>query len=393
MEYILRRIHKLGIFGLLYSITFLNALHLAAIDFVNSSLLEQYISQTKIGFLYATSSLLMLIFLRLITVFLKRFGAYRVSLTVISIDFLATLELAYSKEVHWIFIFFILHTVASIIILFCFDIFLENYAQNDNKKGFFRGLFLSISASASLLSPVISGLVIGNNAQYENAYIISALYLIPVILFFVTSFKKFPDPKYKTLSLAQTIKRVRAHRNIFHISFTQFLLRFYFFWMMVYLPIYLHKNIGFSWPEIGVILFVMLLPYMFIEFPAGIIADKWLGEKELLLTGFFITIISTAFLSFLTVKSIFVWGGILFVTRIGTALIDSMSETYFFKKVDGDEASMLSEFRMLRPLAYGIGAISTGLLLLFCPLQYLWILLALCMFLGIFSVHALTDTK
>jgi predicted MFS family arabinose efflux permease len=162
--------------------------------------------------------------------------------------------------------------------------------------------------------------------------------------------------------------------------------------MVIYLPIYLNKHIGFSWFEIGIILFIMLIPYILIEFPAGILADKWLGEKELLFAGFIITSVSTASLFFLDTKSIMVWGGVLFVTRVGTALIESMSETYFFKKINAEDASILSIFRMLHSLAFIIGPLSAGLLLLFVGINCLWILLAGIVLLGIWNTLTIKDT-
>ena len=171
------------------------------------------------------------------------------------------------------------------------------------------------------------------------------------------------------------------------------MMRFYFAWMVVYLPIYLHGTIGFSWPEIGVVLFIMLLPYILIEWPAGMLADSWLGEKELLAAGFVITALSTAAMVFLEAPSIFLWGVVLFVTRVGTALIESMTETYFFIHVDGDDTDMMSLFRMLRPMAYVLGPLTATAILAFTSLTNLWLILAVVMCYGLVHVRAIVDTR
>jgi MFS family permease len=137
----------------------------------------------------------------------------------------------------------------------------------------------------------------------------------------------------------------------------------------------------------------MLLPYVFVEWPAGIIADRWLGEKELLIAGFVVTAVPTFLLFFFHSPNIILWGGVLFVTRIGTALIESMTETYFFKHVDGRDTHLISFFRMLRPLAYVIGPLVATLVLAFLPLPYLWLVLGTIMLLGIFHASRLVDTR
>jgi predicted MFS family arabinose efflux permease len=168
---------------------------------------------------------------------------------------------------------------------------------------------------------------------------------------------------------------------------------FFFSWYVVYLPVYLHNVVGFSWPDIGLILFIMLIPYVFIEYPAGRIADTVLGEKELMIAGFVIAGLGTAPLFWLESSSVWVWGSILFVTRVGTALIESMTETYFFKKIDGTDTSILSLFRIVRPLGYSIGPLTAGVILAFYDIQYLWAILAGIMLLGIIHPLSIKDTK
>ena len=63
--------------------------------------------------------------------------------------------------------------------------------------------------------------------------------------------------------------------------------------MIIYLPIYLHKNIGLAWSQISIILIIMLLPYLS-SVKLGKLADSKYGEKELMMIGFVIASITTA---------------------------------------------------------------------------------------------------
>ncbi len=392
MDFIIRKIHNAGIFGWLYLMAFLFSFQYSGVLFINSSMLEQYLSKSDIGILFSIGSALTLILLSTEVIFLKNFGIYQTTLMAFFVNFASLIGIAFTKNTGLLFVFFTLFSIANTIIFFCFDVFLENSTTNEEKTGSIRGFLLSLITLAGLFSPLISGYFIGENSIYRNAYLISALYLLPVFVILPHYFRNFKDPKYTPLSFLRMLSTLHD-KDIFHISSAQFLLRFYFSWMMIYLPIHLHKIIGFSWPEIGIILFIMLIPYVFIEYPAGIIADKWLGEKELLVLGFVITSIATFSLFFVTAKSILLWGFVLLATRTGTAFIESMSETYFFKQIDGDDVNILSVFRMLRPLSYILGPLFASAFLVYTDIQHLWIILSAIMLVGIFNSMSITDTK
>jgi MFS family permease len=393
MEFILRRIHKTGIFGWLYVMALLHAFHFFAVHFIDSSLLEQYRNQTQVGFMYAATAALSLIVLATSVVFLEKIGAYYTAIIATTLNCAASFGLAYTSDTGWIFVLYVLHAILMPVTLFCFDVFLENYTRDESTTGSMRGLFLTMSIIASLLSPLISGWLVGEDSVYEKAYLISALYLVPTIIILISHFKSFTDPVYEVLSVGGMFRALRDNKNIFYISTGQFLLRFFFSWMVVYMPIYLHQYVGFSWIEIGIILFIMLMPYLIIEYPAGIIADKWLGEKELLIAGFVITSISTASLFFIHSENLVVWSVALLLTRVGAALIESMTETYFFKQINGDDASILSIFRMLRPLAYTVGPFTGGVLLISLSMKLLWPILGGIMLLGVWGSLKLVDTR
>ena len=392
MDFIIRKIHNAGIFGWLYLMAFLFSFQYSGVLFVNSSMLEQYLSKPDIGILFSIGSALTLILLSTEVIFLKNFGIYQTTLMAFFVNFASLIGIAFTKNTGLLFVFFTLFSIAGTIIFFCFDVFLENSTTNEEKTGSIRGFLLSLITLAGLFSPLISGYFIGENSIYRNAYLISALYLLPVFVILPLYFRNFKDPKYTPLSFLRMLSTLHD-KDIFHISSAQFLLRFYFSWMMIYLPIHLHKIIGFSWPEIGIILFIMVTPYVFIEYPAGIIADKWLGEKELLVLGFLITSLATFSLFLITEKSVILWGIVLLTTRIGTAFIESMSETYFFKQIDGDDVNILSVFRMLRPLSYILGPLFASAFLVYTDIQHLWIILGAIMLVGIFNSMSITDTK
>jgi MFS family permease len=164
--------------------------------------------------------------------------------------------------------------------------------------------------------------------------------------------------------------------------------------MVIYTPIYLATRMNFSWGEIGSILGIMLLPFIFLQFPLGEIADRRFGEKEILVIGFIITAISTGALSFLAPgTSLLVWAAILFATRIGAAAIEIMTETYFFKKIESSDTSLISFFRYTKPLSFVIGAAGASAFLAFADMKYMFLTLGIIMLSGIYFAVMIEDTK
>jgi MFS family permease len=121
-------------------------------------------------------------------------------------------------------------------------------------------------------------------------------------------------------------------------------------------------------------------------------ADERLGEQEILTLGFIIIVLATALLSFIQTPNIVLWTGVLFLTRIGAAMVEVMSETYFFKKVDSHSTDILGFFRTTRALAYLVAPLGAVIFLSFSSLRWLWLGLSIFMILGIIYARRIHDT-
>ena len=171
------------------------------------------------------------------------------------------------------------------------------------------------------------------------------------------------------------------------------LLQIFYSSAVVYVPLHLIQNLHMNWSDLGLIFSLMLLPFIILEIPAGIIADKYIGEKEMLFTGIIILILSTFLFFYIESASIIIWGTVLFISRIGAALIEAMKETYFFKIIDAEDVGYINIFRTTAPLGYIIGSIMAIATLFFLPLQYLFLCLSILMISGLFFTASIKDTK
>ena len=374
-----------------YILGFLFALHMTLPIYINSSFLSGFSSERFIGIIYSIGSIATILILVTIPEILRKFGRYKMISIFIILEFVSLLALSFFKSPTILILFFIFNLIAIVIIGFVIDLFLENISS-DSKTGKIRGTFLTTVNVAWIISPLVTSFIL-TNGDYWKIYIASAVLLIPV--FFITkhNLKNIKDSSYIKISFLKTIKEIWISKDIKNVFAVSFLMQFFFAWMVIYTPLYLHNQMGFDWKQIGVLFSVMLLPYILTELPLGKIADDRLGEKEIMSIGFIIMAISTGITSFINNNNFFLWMAILFITRIGASMVEIMSETYFFKKIDSSQIQIISVFRTAKPFAYVIGPVVATALLYFVEFKFIFMVLGFLMFYGLRFSLALKDTR
>lgn len=385
----IKRLSRSSLFSV-YVLSFFYTMHVALPMYVNSTFLATLVSERMVGVIFTTSSLLAIIALSLIPRLLKVLGDYFTTVAFIVLEIISLIGIALSTIPALTIAFFIISSVLIALIYFDLDLIVENSTKNA-ETGNVRGLYLTSQNLALILAPIIAGVLLSGN-EYWKVYIAAAAIFIPSLLIFALRLEHFKDPIYKVVRFTESLRVVWRRSDLRNVFFASFLLQFFFTVMIIYTPIYLLQHIGFEWKDVGVILGMMLLPYLLLEAILGRIADKVLGEKELLIAGFVIMGLSTGAIFFLTAKVFILWAALLFFTRVGAAMVEIMTETYFFKKINSGDAAVVSLLRALRPLSGVVGPLSATALLFFLPLQTLFLILGGFMFLGIPFALALHDT-
>jgi MFS family permease len=124
------------------------------------------------------------------------------------------------------------------------------------------------------------------------------------------------------------------------------------------------------------------------------LADKKFGEKEILSIGFVIISIFTVSISFINNINIFLTlAFILFMTRVGAAMVELMNDTYFFKQINDDDLNIINLYRVATPLAYIISPILATIVLIFVPFKFIFLILGLIMILGLKCSLSIKDTR
>lgn len=238
---------------------------------------------------------------------------------------------------------------------YAFDLLLEATVADVRTTGEVRAVFRTAWSVAALAAPLLLGALLADSDSYGRIFIAAAAMLVPVVvLFSIRSLPKGPSPKLA--HMRDTIMCIFRNRDLAAVTFANLLLYLFYVWMPLYTPFYLHDILGIPWASLGWIFSVMLIPYAVVEYPAGWVADKFLGDKELMFSGFLIAGGMLAALAFLTpTTSLMIILAILVVSRIGAALVESMVEAHFFRRVSKRDINSVSVFRSVWPLSYIIG--------------------------------------
>ncbi|MCK5286130.1 MAG: MFS transporter [Candidatus Pacebacteria bacterium] len=374
----------------IYILGLLFALQVALPGYINSSFIGQFVPEKIIGILYTISSIIAIICLTFAPRLLRKIGNYSMIFILSIISIISLLILAFSQSIYFILPVFIIYLTIHVIIALNFDILLEKQSSDSN-TGNIRGLYLTISNLAWVVSPLIVGTLL-TNGDYWKVYGLASLTIIPAIILLSYYFKDFKDPVYINTPFWKTLKKLFKLKNIYKIFAINTLLQFFYSWMVIYTPIYLHKYMGLDWKAIGFIFTIMLLPFLFFQLPLGILADKKFGEKEILNIAIIILGITTITLSFVTTNTVWVWATLLFITRIGASSVNIMSETYFFKKVDAKDSDIISFFRMAKPIAYILGPALASLTIFLIDFRYIFLVLGLIMLTGLKYSLTIEDT-
>lgn len=373
----------------MYSLSFIFTLHIALSAYVNSTFLSQIISEKYVGVLYTLSSILTLLLLLKSSSILRNLGNRKLSLSFLLLNMVALVGLITLKNPYMIAASFIVFMSTNTLVLFCIDIFIGHFGD-PNKTGKTRGFYLTIINIACMSSPILAAFMITKEGGYKAIYTLAFIMVSLMTIGLAFSVKTFKDRTYKKTPFLETFKYLKTNKHIFAIVIINFLLQFFYAWMVVYTPIYLYDHLGFSWDKIGIIFTIMLAPFVFLGLPIGLLVDKYhVNKRVILFIGFIILIISTSSMAFINSVSINIWALVLFTTRIGASLIETTGEIYFFGHTTAEDADLLSIYRDMYPIAYIIAPMIATIVFFVLPFNYLFIILGIIMSLGFYLIPRL----
>lgn len=386
---------KNPLFILVYLASFFYSFHYALPIYIESSFISGFLSTEKaVGLLFSIAALFSAIFTFLFPRILRRFGNYKATLTAMGLEIIALLALAFFTTPAIVVPIFILHQTLASVIFLNFDSFVEAFST-DEATGGIRGIFMTVLNIAFVVAPFLAGLMLTDH-DFWKIYLAGAVFMLFSFIVIARNFKSYVDPAYVIPSFKETLRVVSENHNIHSIIYAHFLLALFYSWMVIYVPLYLNQHVGIPMSQIlSIITPIALLPFVLFEVILGKIADRKLGEKEILTTGFIIMAISTIGISYVGTASILFWAILLFITRTGASMVEVTTESYFFKQVNAGDAHLITFMRTMRAFAGILGPL-LGYVLLELELisfQNLFLVLGIILLTALPYSLTIKDTK
>lgn len=382
-------------FWLIYILSVIFNFHGLLVAYTNSTFMEQFASTEAIGALYTIGSALAVLSFLFISRILRKVGNGPLTLLLALLEIVSLLVLGFTNHGPTAIVAFVAFLTLNPLLYLSIDIFSESLiGDNEGSTGSKRGLTLTLMSMAAVMAPLALTVIVGDDSsKLNNTYFVSAAIFSIFILIIISRFRHFCDPVYKEVRVLDAIQEFWVVRDVRNVFLAHFTLQLFFSWMVIYFPLYLATEIGLTWDKIGSIIAVGLFAYVLLEYPIGILADTYIGEKEMMALGFLILAISSSWISFMATAPVLSWMILMFVSRVGGSLVEATTESYFFKHTKGTDANIMSFFRLTRPLAMLAGSLIGGLTLLYIPFELMFIVLGLLMVPGIFFTIHLKDTK
>ncbi len=357
------RIHKMHPRRVLSIGNFFSSMHFFLIVYVIGPYLATFLPANQTGLVVAAGAVGTLIAFPFMPRIAERYGIRKSAIVIASVIAVALLLLA-GQPPFWLAAFCLALVCATTpFIQYLLDLLLEATGAAHGEIGRIRTLYITAGNTALILAPLLISLFLDGTNEYWRVFLVASLSLAPFITLFL--FENLPEqPPRHHARLVESCLCLINKADIRAVITGNGVLQFFYHLAPLYIPLYLHSVLGMPWSQLGWMFAVMLLPFVLVEYPAGYIADKWLGEKELLIAGFAITGVSFALLAFVTpATSMWLLLAILVATRVGSALVEAMVEGHFFKRVSPDDANTITLYRMTRPVAALVAPVSASILL------------------------------
>lgn len=377
---------------LLYFIGLVLAISSALPAYVQSNFLNKFVSLNTLSLFFIIANALTVFSIIFFPKLIKKLSNFSLAKIIMIVHALSLFGMAFTGSAITALFSIILFTISTNLLWINMDVLIEAFSNNSS-TGKTRTIYFTFINLGWIISPTISSYLV-KIGDYQLTFLISAFLVLPVLFVFMYQKKSLKDKvSYSKEKIGDVIKKTWRNKNLRGIFFVSLLLQIFFNTAVVYLPIYLHQSLGISWSELGLMFSIMLIPFIIFEIPTGIIADKYIGEKEILFLGFIILSISTFLFYYLETSSFWIWASVLFLSRTGAALIEAMRETYFFKLVSAKDLGYINVFRLAIPFGYIIGSGLAMLIITILPLNFLFLLIAIVTLSGLGFVASIKDTK
>lgn len=376
-----------------FLMTILYAFHYGIPLYVTSTYLHVYFGSSTISTLYVVASLITLLASVHVAKYIKKFHTYTFTMGLVISEMIIMTAFALTKNPILVGLFFVVHFCLQSLLYICINVFVETFSKQAN-TGSIRGIFLVLLNLGILISPIIGGLLL-TRGSFVSLYIVATATLVPFMFFLHQYLNHIKEPAYHSVDMIGAFYRAWHNKDLKGALIASLMLECFYAVMVIYSPIYL-ASIGIPLIiYLSVILPFVMLPFVILPYELGWLADVKIGEKELLILGLIIVSISLFLMVIVNTPNVILWITILVFSRVGAACVETMTYTYYFKKISAEDTSLTALFSNTRSMA----TIIIGTLgFLINPLlsdypQIIFIILGSAILLSILYIIPIKDTR
>lgn len=353
---------------------FFFSLFIALITYILLPYLSSFMPSAYTGLVISGGALVAVILFPFMPKLVERYGAQRLALVFAILEMFTLLALSTVPGPLAGILLIAIAIALQPLIAYELDILLETTVAEEGVTGRVRAIFLTAWNIAALAAPLLVGALLASSDTYGNIFFAAAVALSPFIALLTTRHLPKGIPP-KLSNMRNTLICIMRDRDLAAVTFGHLLLYMFFVWAPFYTPIYLHTELGIPWSDLGWVFSIMLLPYILIQYPAGLLADRVFGDKELMFAGFILAGVSFAAVGLFTASTpLIVIISVLFVSRIGAALIEGMTEGHFFRRMSEKDVNAISVFRGIWPITELTAPIIGSAILIFGSFELFFIL-------------------
>ncbi len=313
--------------------------------------LSMFIGNTYASLVVASGALISIIGFPTLPRYSARFGAQVLAIFFSLLQILIFLALSAVPNVIVATIGIALIIATQPFLYYTFDLLLSAATPQKEFTGKVRTLFLTAYNVAGAGAPLLMGALLLDTNDYSRVFLAAGAITIPIVILFAG--RKMPAGKPpREFHFGSAMRTISHDRNLSAVMIANFLLDLFYMWAPLYIPIYMHNILGMPWGQLGWIFSIMLLPFIFVEYPAGILADRFKSDKKIMVLGFIIMGGAFAAIPIITTTtSILIILTVLVLSRVGAALVEAMVETHFFRSVSAQDSQEIAAFRDTWPFA------------------------------------------
>lgn len=231
-----------------------------------------------------------------------------------------------------------------------------------------EGMVFSLNNIAWVLGPLIAAFILVE-LGISYVFFFAAILVFIAFLFFRMANVKSHDGKIDGNALKILLE---YFKNKDRIAIYLITTGISFWWALIYLyiPLYIIEN-GFSKGAIGVFLFLIAIPLVFLEYPFSKISGEK-GARNFFLMAY--SMMTGILLLLFFVQNIYWVLGILVFASIPMAMLEPTTEAYFFDimKRKNDGHKFYGPYSTSLQIGFILGKIVPAIVILFLPFKYIF---------------------